>query len=228
MPSNMTTIESWEIERHEMLVRRARASGGYLSAPDGTQIRIRKQEFPYDLGFFKNVKEAMGGSANVLRWFWPFSDVPSWNKGVFFETNGFEADDNVTWPPPDPERMAKSRFIPTEDEAFTYLEPSDDPQSRMEAFRRRQQQDLLRRRIVPSNYDTGPRAPKTDDVLDDAYSGSEVSSEEDLEHWTNSEGERLRDFGVDEEVDLGDEDDIPLAKLMERWQQAAAVQRSRQ
>lgn len=62
---NTTTIESWEIERHEMLVQRARATGGYLTAPDGTQVRVRKQEFPYDLGFFKNMKEGMGGSANV-------------------------------------------------------------------------------------------------------------------------------------------------------------------
>ncbi|KAK5743968.1 Palmitoyltransferase [Elasticomyces elasticus] len=31
---NMTTIEGWEVERHEAVVRRARASGGLLNAPD--------------------------------------------------------------------------------------------------------------------------------------------------------------------------------------------------
>ncbi|KAI5280694.1 Palmitoyltransferase, partial [Ascosphaera acerosa] len=62
---NITTIESWEIERHEVLVRRARANGGFLYAPDGSRVRLRKQEFPYDIGFFSNMRQAMGGSLNV-------------------------------------------------------------------------------------------------------------------------------------------------------------------
>lgn len=64
---NTTTIESWEIERHETLVRRARVLGGYLEAPDGKRILIKKQEFPYDIGIWSNVKQGMGGSANVSR-----------------------------------------------------------------------------------------------------------------------------------------------------------------
>lgn len=62
---NTTTIESWEIERHETLVRRARVLGGYLEGPGGKKIRIAKQEFPYDIGIWSNVKNGMGGSANV-------------------------------------------------------------------------------------------------------------------------------------------------------------------
>lgn len=62
---NMTTIESWEIERHETLVRRARVLGGHLDGPGGIKFRIKKHEFPYDIGIWTNIKEGMGGSANV-------------------------------------------------------------------------------------------------------------------------------------------------------------------
>ena len=62
---NITTIESWEMERHETLVRRARVLGGYLDGPGGIKVRIQKQEFPYDIGIWSNIKQGMGGSINV-------------------------------------------------------------------------------------------------------------------------------------------------------------------
>lgn len=62
---NTTTIESWEIERHETLVRRARVLGGHLEGPGGVKVRIKRQEFPYDIGIWKNIKEGMGGDPNV-------------------------------------------------------------------------------------------------------------------------------------------------------------------
>lgn len=61
---NTTTIESWEIDRHEELVRRARPFGGILEGPAGVQVRIQKQEFPYDIGIWENIKAGMG-SGNV-------------------------------------------------------------------------------------------------------------------------------------------------------------------
>lgn len=61
----MTTIESWEIERHETLVRKARSHGGYLDGPGGARIWIQKQEFPYDIGIWKNIAQGMGGTYNV-------------------------------------------------------------------------------------------------------------------------------------------------------------------
>ena len=85
---NVTTIEGWEVERHEALVYRARKHGGYLDGPDGTKIRIKKQEFPYDIGIYENVKQGMGG--NPLLWLWPFAATPSIDSGLDFETNGFE------------------------------------------------------------------------------------------------------------------------------------------
>lgn len=62
---NITTIESWEIERHETLVRRARVLGGHLEGPGGVKVQIKKQEFPYDIGIWSNIRDGMGGSANV-------------------------------------------------------------------------------------------------------------------------------------------------------------------
>lgn len=62
---NTTTIESWEIERHETLVRRARVLGGSLEGPGGVNVVIRKQEFPYDIGIFSNIVQAMGDTLNV-------------------------------------------------------------------------------------------------------------------------------------------------------------------
>ena len=63
--ANTTTIESWEIERHATLVRRARVLGGYLDGPGGVRVHIKHQEFPYDIGIWANIKQGMGGSSNV-------------------------------------------------------------------------------------------------------------------------------------------------------------------
>ncbi len=86
--SNITTIESWEIERHQVLLRRAKYFGGYLDGPDGTRVRIEKQEFPYDIGIFSNIRQGMNGGP--LTWFSPFASTPSNESGLDFEVNGFE------------------------------------------------------------------------------------------------------------------------------------------
>ena len=91
---NVTTIEGWEIERHETLVRRARGRGGYLEGPDGVRVRIRKQEFPYDIGIIPNIRQGMGG--HVVSWLWPFTATPSNESGLNFETNGFEGTSCLT------------------------------------------------------------------------------------------------------------------------------------
>lgn len=57
---NTTTIEGWELQRHETLLRRARYMGGYLDCPDGAKVRIVRQEFPYDIGIWRNFKQGMG------------------------------------------------------------------------------------------------------------------------------------------------------------------------
>ena len=86
--ANITTIEGWEIDRHELLVRRARKHGGYLDGPNGVRVKIVKQEFPYDIGIYQNIRQWMGTS--IFFWLWPFAATPSNDSGLSFETNGFE------------------------------------------------------------------------------------------------------------------------------------------
>lgn len=89
--ANTTTIEGWEIERHETLLRRARCLGGVLEGPNGAKIRITRQEYPWDIGIFSNIAQGMG-SWNPLAWFWPFSFTPSIQSGLDFEDNGLEGE----------------------------------------------------------------------------------------------------------------------------------------
>ena len=88
--ANISTIEGWEIERHETLLRRAKVFGGYLDGPDGTKIKITRQEYPYDIGIYQNIRQGMGGS--LVLWLWPFAGTPSLESGLEFETNGFEGE----------------------------------------------------------------------------------------------------------------------------------------
>ena len=91
----MTTIEGWEIERHETLVHRAKKLGGYLNGPNGTRIRLQKQEFPYDIGIYTNIRQGMGSSP--LSWLWPFASTPSNDSGLAFATNGFEGTESIIY-----------------------------------------------------------------------------------------------------------------------------------
>ncbi|KAJ5630351.1 Palmitoyltransferase pfa4 [Penicillium longicatenatum] len=219
---NMTTIESWEIERHDTLVRRARVLGGHLDGPGGIKVRIKKHEFPYDIGIWTNIKEGMGGSANILSWFWPLAATPDRRTGWEFETNGFE-DPGSSWPPPDPDRIPwpVSRPDPNDFPLQSYSSARDT----LEAFRQRQAEDIDRRRP----YSEVQRRKRFHDRFEkEAYESDEDrgpgpvygdDSDEGEESWRNAEGERLRDFGVDEDVEFYDEDDVPLAVLMQRRKQ---------
>ncbi|KAI9369393.1 DHHC palmitoyltransferase-domain-containing protein [Aspergillus egyptiacus] len=215
--SNTTTIESWEIERHETLVRRARHFGGLLPGPGGVSVRITKQEFPYDIGIFSNIKAGMGGSANVLSWFWPLARTPNRTTGLEYEVNGFE-DPGVSWPPPDPDRIPIAPRGKQNGMGFSTAETTGHIE--IEAFNKRKAEDLKRRRFpieVERRKRFHERFDESGNELSDEY--SEVSggdSDNGEEAWRNSEGERLRDFGVDEEAEFYDEEDIPLAVLMQQ------------
>lgn len=89
--SNTTTIEGWEIERHKALLRRARTLGGSLPGPDDTQIRIVKQEFPWDLDILSNICQGMG-TKNPIMWFFPFAPTLPIDSGLSFEDNGLEGE----------------------------------------------------------------------------------------------------------------------------------------
>ncbi|KKK16030.1 hypothetical protein ARAM_004615 [Aspergillus rambellii] len=190
--SNTTTIESWEIERHETLLRRARHFGGYLPGPGGVRVRIQKQEFPYDIGIWSNIRDGMGGSANII-------------------------DPSLSWPPPDPDRIPVPATNQQSHNGFTAAEA---------AFNRRQAGDLKRR--GPGDFQRRKRFHtrldqdrRESDSSDEGSQTSNGDSDNGEEGWRNSEGERLGDFGVDEDAEFYDEEDIPLAILMQQraWQQ---------
>ncbi|KAJ5566560.1 hypothetical protein N7535_008198, partial [Penicillium sp. DV-2018c] len=214
---NTTTIETWEIERHATLVRRARLLGGYLDGPGGIRVYIKKQEFPYDIGIWANIKQGMGGSANFISWVWPLAATPDRESGWEFETNGFEGPD-VTWPPPDPDRIPVPAITPSNISMPTYASIQDE----IDAFNSRKEEDLKRfqrhagvqrRKPFHERYkkDNSAQSDSDDSELD-----SESGSDEGEESWRNAEGERLRDFGVDEEAEFYDEEDIPLGILIQR------------
>jgi len=99
--------------------------------------------------------------------------------------------------------------------AFTY----DATENGIEAFHKRQQGDAQRwntnsspirkRRLFHDRYD-----PNSDTMI--SFTDDESEADDGEEGWKNSEGERLRDFGVDEEIEFYDEDDVPLAELIRR------------
>ncbi|KAK5630510.1 hypothetical protein RRF57_006225 [Xylaria bambusicola] len=126
---NTTMIEGWEIERHEAVLQRGgyeeeewwRTSDGDTdSAP---RSMVDPVEFPYDVGLYANMAQAMGTS-NPLYWLLPFaggprisrlsssmtsedliaildgtrSGNPSLGVGWFYEENGLN-DREGMWPP---------------------------------------------------------------------------------------------------------------------------------
>ena len=231
---NTTTIEGWEIERHRTLLRRARHFGGYLSSPDGTSIRIRKQEFPYDIGILSNIVQGMG-TANPLQWLNPLAPTPKVANGLSFEMNGFE-DEGTVWPPPDPDRAYKRPERAVNGDAFVYENSDHSTQDTLAAFKARQADDAVRRRKPFVERLEQSVARQSGEVDDGDYEyGDEASDDaeeeeketygdgEGEEGWRNSEGERLKDFGVDEDVEFYDEqeDEIPLAELLARRRAAS-------
>nr|POE49577.1 palmitoyltransferase pfa4 [Quercus suber]POF20075.1 palmitoyltransferase pfa4 [Quercus suber] len=159
---NMTTIESWEVERHHAVLRRARALGGFLDAPDGSKVKIEHQEFPWDIGIWTNFCQGMG-SRNPLVWFWPLASSPTAESGLTFKHNEIDGerpdstatedctdqpsiDPSKPWPPPDPDRLFRAvrRDLAAGDGFTQSLDP--------EAFRQRQAADLARFEDADGEY----------------------------------------------------------------------------
>jgi palmitoyltransferase len=217
LATNTTMIENWEIERHEALVERARKNGGWVYASGGQKMRIESQEFPYDIGVWKNLVQGMG-TWNVLMWFMPFGGAPKIEDAVGYEVNGFENDDKH-WPPPDPDKIGRAWKrtdpIPGGDmENFSYATIDEHK----EAFRKRQEADYQRQRRMFQKEAAGEIEPRIveldDEEEEDGYESGDGAGMLDNQIWTNAEGETLGDFGVDEDVE--DEDDIPLGELLRR------------
>lgn len=131
-------------------------------------------------------------------------------------------DPSLSWPPPDPDRMPRSSNQPPFEQPFVYDEDLSTDSNNVDTFRRRQQEDLKR-------YDGGATTSIRRRPFHERYksrhdrdepSASQPAETDDLgsseEGWRDSEGDRLDDFGVDEHVEMYDEDDIPLAELLRK------------
>lgn len=212
---NQTMIEGWEVDRHEAIAERGGRDWWDVTGPDGKKIRFEKIEFPYDTGFFSNMAQAMG-TTNFILWFSPFAGNPKVGKGEkgygwTWEENGFNRKEGM-WPPPDPEKIRKAaRQWPAarRDYAAELRELDQNPQDQKEAFKQRQEADLRRRnRLVAEleEVDDVDVDSTDDDERDDRGLDGEAG-------WVNTDGERLRDYGVDEDTE---DEDVPLGELIRR------------
>ncbi|UKZ90343.1 uncharacterized protein TrAFT101_005366 [Trichoderma asperellum] len=218
---NRTTIEGWEVDRHEANIGRGSRDWWDMTGPDGEPIRFEKVEFPYDIGFFANMAQAMGTS-NFLLWFFPLAGNPKISKtgtgtGFTWEENGFNRKEGM-WPPLDPEKLRRAGRewgisrrnyeAELEDEGLT-------PQEQLEAFKRRQEEDMRRRKrrqdvLLAELEEVDGFGSDRDDYDDD-----ETNCNNAMRNWANSDGEYLRDYGVDEDAEEQDED-VPLVELLRR------------
>ncbi|KAL9027276.1 MAG: hypothetical protein Q9196_004178 [Gyalolechia fulgens] len=210
---NVTTIEGWEIERHESLVQKARAHGGYVDGPDGVRLKVVKQEFPYDIGIYRNARQAMG--TTIFLWLWPLASTPQNSSSVEFETNGFE-DPGTLWPPPDPDRIQRRQY--NSNEAHPFVHSAETSGFDVQAFRERQRMDILRYAV--DGDETSRQTPSRESSHSMSSAPGDRSQHPSGRHrfeiagleWHNSEGDSLGDFGVDEDAD----EDLPLAEIRKR------------
>ncbi|KAL2112530.1 hypothetical protein VUR80DRAFT_7268 [Thermomyces stellatus] len=201
---NMTTIEGWEIERHERTFER-----GWFDNDD--RVVPEKVEFPYDVGFFANMAQAMG-TRNFLLWFCPFAGAPAISpdgKGLGWEYEEDEVNDRKgMWPPPDPSRL-DWRPVPVDAEGAMPIYSS--PEEQREAFRLRQEADLRRWERQREGI-----LAELEEV--DSYDGHAPVGK-GRPGWRDSDGNTLGDYGVDEgfeEIPVDDDDDVPLGELVRR------------
>lgn len=164
---------------------------------------------------------------------------------IFGDGNpNYYLDPNLSWPPPDPDRIPRRLHpINATTDPFTvprFRSTSDE----IEAFKQRQEEDMARRgglddfatirrrKKFHERHETRRRAGQNEvedeededeerledddggDGNSDAYDYIEVDEGE--EAWRDSDGQRLGDYGVDEEVEFYDEDDVPLSVVRER------------
>ncbi|KAK5663557.1 hypothetical protein OQA88_3988 [Cercophora sp. LCS_1] len=246
---NSTMIEDWEVERHEAVLGRlegdsdSSARNGDFWGADGDSgvllAHLSRIEFPYDLGIFSNMAQAMG-TFNPLLWFFPFSGGPLINTktpgkgaGWEWEENGFN-DLPGMWPPPDPEKLRRAQSgwpgaasrVGTDD-AY-YANNSETTEDVKAAFARRQLADVQRRKQLFRAQAQQSGIIAELEEMDVPDGGQRPNYEwEGPRAWTNAEGDTLWDYGVDEEIEQDDgaqyvvpledeDDDVPIAELIRR------------
>jgi palmitoyltransferase len=152
------------------------------------------------------------------------NETPGKGTGWEWEENGFN-DLPGLWPPPDPEKMRQARRGAWPGAAQSREERYDAYQTQEEvkaAFARRQEEDFLRRQRAQAQqvHQRSGIIAELEELEGDAHSeGYEVVGKP---RWTNSDGDRLWDYGVDEDVEEEiiparvDDEDVPLAELIRR------------
>ncbi|TPX17960.1 uncharacterized protein E0L32_011961 [Thyridium curvatum] len=244
---NTTMIEGWEIERHEAVLDRYSSSssgdsssGSWWDPQDGgagAGAELERVEFPYDVGFFANMAQAMG-TPNALLWLWPFAGGPRISPGGRgpgwdWEENGFN-DREGLWPPPDPEKLRRARTGGWPGAAAATRQgggggggyydrdatTTTTPEEEKAAFAARQRRwdHIGDRSGIVAELEEDEDFPEGHyDRYDDRYDddGDIQEEEEGMDGepgWTNADGDRLRDYGVDEDADAAA--DVPCLRTM--------------
>ncbi|KAK3329498.1 DHHC palmitoyltransferase-domain-containing protein [Apodospora peruviana] len=235
---NSTMIEDWEVERHEAMLTRHKDDTDFWGLDGGGgRLQLDAIEYPYDLGIFKNMSQAMGTS-NPLLWILPLAGGPVISStvgkgtGWEWEENGFNSRTGM-WPPPDPEKLRRGNAgwpgaaaTLAADSSVDQCGNYESPEEMKAAFTRRQEADFRRRQVQDQSHIMaeleefdGPAGDDDAEIEDGEWEGGPV--------WTNSEGDRLWDYGVDEDVEedlpnqslggeVSDDEDIPIAELIRR------------
>ncbi|KAI0467178.1 zf-DHHC-domain-containing protein [Xylaria cf. heliscus] len=200
---NTTMIEGWEIERHEAVLQR----GGYDADDDDYWWRtsdgdadaaprsmVDPLEFPYDVGIYANLVQAMGTS-NPVYWVLPFAGGPRVARlpsttttleslaaalatgsaglglglGWAYEENGLN-DREGMWPPIDPDKVRNARLW--------------RQRRREEARYRREQAQGLRNPALPDMMSLSP---------EEAKEAFRRRQERDLQRWRGSRAAEIMD-----------------------------------
>ncbi|KAF4589388.1 Palmitoyltransferase PFA4 [Ophiocordyceps camponoti-floridani] len=221
---NCTMIEGWELDRHEAVMDRRWRDSLDMVLPGVNKARVERVEFPYDIGLFSNMAQAMG-TCNILLWLFPFSGNPQvaddgQGIGWTWEENGFNRKEGM-WPPQDPDkirRVAAPWHASRLQQEAQLQDEHLSPEQRKQAFRERQDLDEERKRLLLQELEEFDDYGL--DITRDRHKHQSTA-------WINSDGERLHDYGVDEETEDADaptsrkggrdsDEDLPLAELLRR------------
>lgn len=126
----------------------------------------------------------------------------------------------MSWPPPDPDRIPRQFRRSEQDELVAQENSAAWAPEEIEAFRQRQREDIMRHVIRRKPFHerdaVGEHESRSRSRSQSRRSTSSGPLEVGEEIWRDTAGDRLDDFGVDENVEFYDEDQMPLARFMER------------
>ncbi|KAI5918227.1 DHHC palmitoyltransferase-domain-containing protein [Camillea tinctor] len=226
---NTTMIEGWEIERHEAVLERNanhERDGWWRSDKDDDDanpgLGPEPVEFPYDIGIFANMAQAMG-TANPVLWLLPFAGGPriapfpgdaKWDAsqsqsgaakgplsaltGWAYEENGLNDHEDM-WPPLDPDKVRHAR-------AWREREREIDAQNAIDREMRRRKQQSGQHYVDEDEREAFRRRQERDlkrwqgtrgRILDEL---EEVRDYDDYDFVDEAYGTATRDYyGVDNE-----------------------------